>query len=207
MFLSAKSLEKVRKPAPCRRRWAAEPETNLGPSLGEVRASAVRGPIPGDWTSAGSPFYGHLSQRIFADSRRQGPRRRLRSRACMGHKGVSLRRQLISCAIPLLTQLRGDTDLQVPVAVRPTSEAVMYPYYAKCKQTLLWDVPTTEADAPKRDQIAPRPPPETEPVELGRSLGSKANHPLLRAREFLWQEGHTLVGVSPPPPPPCASSR
>jgi len=25
----------------------------------------------------------------------------------------------------------GDKDLEVPVAVRPTSEAVMYPYYAK----------------------------------------------------------------------------
>lgn len=25
----------------------------------------------------------------------------------------------------------GDKDLEVPVAVRPTSEAVMYPYYSK----------------------------------------------------------------------------
>lgn len=31
---------------------------------------------------------------------------------------------------------RGQSDLEVPIAIRPTSETVMYPYYAKVRATL-----------------------------------------------------------------------
>ncbi|KAK4162157.1 hypothetical protein QBC43DRAFT_322487 [Cladorrhinum sp. PSN259] len=67
----------------------------------------------------------------------------------------------------------GDKDLDVPVAVRPTSEAVMYPYYAKWIRS-------------HRDL----------PLKLQQWCSvvrweAKQTTPFLRAREFLWQEGHT----------------
>ncbi|KAK4187616.1 proline-tRNA ligase-like protein [Podospora australis] len=67
----------------------------------------------------------------------------------------------------------GDKDLEVPVAVRPTSEAVMYPYYAKWIRS-------------HRDL----------PLKLQQWCSvvrweAKQTTPFLRAREFLWQEGHT----------------
>ncbi|POS76810.1 prolyl-tRNA synthetase [Diaporthe helianthi] len=67
----------------------------------------------------------------------------------------------------------GDKDLEVPVAVRPTSEAVMYPYYAKWIRS-------------HRDL----------PLRLNQwnnvvRWEAKQTTPFLRAREFLWQEGHT----------------
>lgn len=68
---------------------------------------------------------------------------------------------------------RGDKDLDVPVAVRPTSEAVMYPYYAKWIRT--------HRDLPFR-------------LNQWNSVvrwEAKQTTPFLRAREFLWQEGHT----------------
>lgn len=62
---------------------------------------------------------------------------------------------------------------QVPVAVRPTSEAVMYPYYAKWIRS--------HRDLPLR-------------LNQWNSVvrwEAKQTTPFLRAREFLWQEGHT----------------
>jgi prolyl-tRNA synthetase len=67
----------------------------------------------------------------------------------------------------------GDKDLEVPVAVRPTSEAVMYPYYAKWIRS--------HRDLPLR-------------LNQWNSVvrwEAKQTTPYLRAREFLWQEGHT----------------
>ncbi|CAD6499183.1 BgTH12-04835 [Blumeria graminis f. sp. triticale] len=67
----------------------------------------------------------------------------------------------------------GDKELENPVAVRPTSEAVMYPYYSKWIRS-------------HRDL----------PLRLNQWNGvvrweAKQTTPFLRAREFLWQEGHT----------------
>lgn len=67
----------------------------------------------------------------------------------------------------------GEKDLEVPVAVRPTSEAVMYPYYAKWIRS--------HRDLPYR-------------LNQWNSVvrwEAKQTTPFLRAREFLWQEGHT----------------
>lgn len=67
----------------------------------------------------------------------------------------------------------GEKDLEVPVAVRPTSEAVMYPYYAKWIRS--------HRDLPFR-------------LNQWNSVvrwEAKQTTPFLRAREFLWQEGHT----------------
>ncbi|XP_059478554.1 bifunctional glutamate/proline--tRNA ligase [Neocloeon triangulifer] len=67
----------------------------------------------------------------------------------------------------------GDTDLAEPIAVRPTSETVMYPAYAKWVQSY-------------RDL----------PIKLNQwnnvvRWEFKHPQPFLRTREFLWQEGHT----------------
>lgn len=67
----------------------------------------------------------------------------------------------------------GDKDLEVPVAVRPTSEAILYPYYSKWIRS-------------HRDL----------PLRLNQwntvvRWEAKQTTPFLRAREFLWQEGHT----------------
>ncbi|KAI1268505.1 prolyl-tRNA synthetase [Xylariaceae sp. FL1019] len=67
----------------------------------------------------------------------------------------------------------GDKDLEVPVAVRPTSEAVMYPYYAKWIRS--------HRDLPFR-------------LNQWNNVvrwEAKQTTPFLRTREFLWQEGHT----------------
>ncbi|KAK0643814.1 hypothetical protein B0T16DRAFT_332045 [Cercophora newfieldiana] len=67
----------------------------------------------------------------------------------------------------------GDKDLEVPVAVRPTSEAVMYPYYSKWIRS--------HRDLPLR-------------LNQWNSVvrwEAKQTTPFLRAREFMWQEGHT----------------
>ncbi|KAI1816182.1 proline-tRNA ligase-like protein [Poronia punctata] len=67
----------------------------------------------------------------------------------------------------------GDKDLEAPVAVRPTSEAVMYPYYAKWIRS--------HRDLPFR-------------LNQWNSVvrwEAKQTTPFLRSREFLWQEGHT----------------
>jgi prolyl-tRNA synthetase len=67
----------------------------------------------------------------------------------------------------------GESDLAEPIAVRPTSETVMYPFYAKWIRS-------------HRDL----------PLELNQWCNVvrwefKDATPFLRSREFLWQEGHT----------------
>ena len=67
----------------------------------------------------------------------------------------------------------GQTDLAEPIAIRPTSETVMYPSYARWIQSY-------------RDL----------PLKLNQwnnvvRWEFKHPQPFLRTREFLWQEGHT----------------
>ncbi|XP_071698315.1 proline--tRNA ligase, cytoplasmic-like [Rutidosis leptorrhynchoides] len=67
----------------------------------------------------------------------------------------------------------GDTDLEKPIAVRPTSETIMYPYFAKWIRG-------------HRDL----------PLKLNQWCSVfrwEFNNPMpfIRSREFLWQEGHT----------------
>ncbi|GME84504.1 unnamed protein product [Ambrosiozyma monospora] len=67
----------------------------------------------------------------------------------------------------------GSSDLDEPIAIRPTSETVMYPYYAKWIRS-------------HRDL----------PLKLNQwnsvvRWEFKHPQPFLRTREFLWQEGHT----------------
>lgn len=67
----------------------------------------------------------------------------------------------------------GSSELEEPIAIRPTSETVMYPYYAKWVQSY-------------RDL----------PLKLNQwnsvvRWEFKHPQPFLRTREFLWQEGHT----------------
>ncbi|KAJ3097708.1 hypothetical protein HDU97_004592 [Phlyctochytrium planicorne] len=71
----------------------------------------------------------------------------------------------------------GESDLAEPVAVRPTSETVMYPAYAKWVQS-------------HRDL----------PIRLNQWCNVvrwefKNPQPFLRTREFLWQEGHTAFAT------------
>ncbi|KAI0226370.1 hypothetical protein L0F63_002743 [Massospora cicadina] len=67
----------------------------------------------------------------------------------------------------------GNSDLEVPVAIRPTSETVMYPYYSKWIRSY--------RDLPLR-------------LNQWNSVVRwefKNPQPFIRTREFLWQEGHT----------------
>ncbi|RYR01935.1 hypothetical protein Ahy_B06g080798 isoform A [Arachis hypogaea] len=71
----------------------------------------------------------------------------------------------------------GKTDLEIPIAIRPTSETVMYPYYSK------WirghrDLPL------KLNQWC----------NVVRWEFSNPT-PFIRSREFLWQEGHTAFAT------------
>ncbi|GAA6002333.1 hypothetical protein JCM10207_001068 [Rhodosporidiobolus poonsookiae] len=73
----------------------------------------------------------------------------------------------------------GKSDLEVPIAIRPTSETVMYPYYAKWIRS-------------HRDL----------PLKLNQwnsvvRWEFKNPQPFLRTREFLWQEGHTAFQTKP----------
>ncbi|EMD34768.1 hypothetical protein CERSUDRAFT_97352 [Gelatoporia subvermispora B] len=73
----------------------------------------------------------------------------------------------------------GNSDLEEPIAIRPTSETVMYPYYAKWIKS-------------HRDL----------PVKLNQwnsvvRWEFKNPQPFLRTREFLWQEGHTAHLTQP----------
>lgn len=68
----------------------------------------------------------------------------------------------------------GKSDLQEPIAIRPTSETIMYPAYAKWIKS-------------HRDL----------PLKLNQWTNIvrwefKHPTPFLRTREFLWQEGHTV---------------
>nr|CAD7454349.1 unnamed protein product [Timema tahoe] len=72
----------------------------------------------------------------------------------------------------------GDTDLAEPIAIRPTSETVMYPAFARWIQS-------------HRDL----------PLKLNQwnnvvRWEFKHPQPFIRTREFLWQEGHTAHAVS-----------
>ena len=67
----------------------------------------------------------------------------------------------------------GDEELANPVAVRPTSEALMYPYFAKWIRS--------HNDLPFR---------LNQWCNVVR-WEAKQTVPFLRQREFLWQEGHT----------------
>ncbi|KAI6045229.1 hypothetical protein EDC04DRAFT_2636558 [Pisolithus marmoratus] len=67
----------------------------------------------------------------------------------------------------------GSSELEEPIAIRPTSETVMYPYYAKWIKS-------------HRDL----------PLKLNQwnnvvRWEFKHPQPFLRTREYLWQEGHT----------------
>ncbi|KEG15144.1 prolyl-tRNA synthetase [Trypanosoma grayi] len=66
----------------------------------------------------------------------------------------------------------GEKDLEVPVAIRPTSETVMYPYYAKWIRS--------HRDLPLRLNM------------WNNVIRWEFSHPtpFIRTREFLWQEGH-----------------
>ncbi|XP_012532883.1 bifunctional glutamate/proline--tRNA ligase [Monomorium pharaonis] len=71
----------------------------------------------------------------------------------------------------------GENDLAEPIAIRPTSETVMYPAYAK------WLRSDTEL-----------------PLRLNQwnnvvRWEFKDPKPFLRTREFLWQEGHTVFAT------------
>jgi len=71
----------------------------------------------------------------------------------------------------------GDSDLAEPIAIRPTSETVMYPTYSKWVQS-------------HRDL----------PIKLNQWCNVvrwefKHPQPFLRTREFLWQEGHTAFAT------------
>ena len=73
--------------------------------------------------------------------------------------------------------ISGSSDLAEPIAVRPTSETVMYPYYANWIRS-------------HRDL----------PLKLNQWCNVvrwefKNPQPFLRTREFLWQEGHTAFST------------
>jgi prolyl-tRNA synthetase len=73
----------------------------------------------------------------------------------------------------ILIGSRGATPLERKIAIRPTSETVMYPYYAKWIRS--------HRDLPLR-------------LNQWNSVVRwefKHPQPFLRTREFLWQEGHT----------------
>lgn len=71
----------------------------------------------------------------------------------------------------------GQSDLAEPIAVRPTSETIMYPAYAKWIQS-------------HRDM----------PLKMNQWCNVvrwefKHPQPFIRSREFLWQEGHTVFAT------------
>jgi len=73
----------------------------------------------------------------------------------------------------------GDTELAEPIAIRPTSETVMYPIYSKWVQSHR-DLPIC------RNQWC-----NVVRWEF------KNPQPFLRTREFLWQEGHSAFATKP----------
>ncbi|GFH14794.1 prolyl-tRNA synthetase [Haematococcus lacustris] len=73
----------------------------------------------------------------------------------------------------------GNTEMDKPIAIRPTSETVMYPYYAQWIRS-------------HRDL----------PLRLNQWTNVvrwefKYPTPFIRSREFLWQEGHTAFATQP----------
>lgn len=93
----------------------------------------------------------------------------------MGHSRVSIRPRGRFAIILVIAniKLRGKSPLEKKIAIRPTSETVMYPYYAKWIRS--------HRDLPLR-------------LNQWNSVVRwefKHPQPFLRTREFLWQEGHT----------------
>ncbi|TRY64194.1 hypothetical protein TCAL_10813 [Tigriopus californicus] len=73
----------------------------------------------------------------------------------------------------------GDSELAEPIAIRPTSETIMYPAFAKWIQS--------HRDLPLR-------------INQWSNVVRwefKQPQPFLRTREFLWQEGHTAFATQP----------
>ena len=73
----------------------------------------------------------------------------------------------------------GTSDLEIPIAIRPTSETAMYPAYSRWIQS-------------HRDL----------PLRLNQwnnvvRWEFKKPQPFLRTREFLWQEGHSAFATRP----------
>jgi len=68
--------------------------------------------------------------------------------------------------------------MKEPIAIRPTSETVMYPYYAKWIKS--------HRDLPLKYH------------QWNNVVRWEFKHPtpLIRLREFLWQEGHTVHETS-----------
>ncbi|KAM7252696.1 hypothetical protein ACFE04_008205 [Oxalis oulophora] len=73
----------------------------------------------------------------------------------------------------------GSSELEVPIAIRPTSETVMYPYYSKWIRG--------HRDLPLR---------LNQWCNVVRWEFSNPT-PFIRSREFLWQEGHTAFATKP----------
>lgn len=71
----------------------------------------------------------------------------------------------------------GSTDMERPIAIRPTSETVMYPYYAQWIRS--------HRDLPLRLN------------QWTNVVRWEFKHPtpFIRSREFLWQEGHTAFAT------------
>ena len=78
---------------------------------------------------------------------------------------------------PVCINPAGNTQMEKPIAIRPTSETVMYPYYAQWIRS-------------HRDL----------PLRLNQWTNVvrwefKYPTPFIRSREFLWQEGHTAFAT------------
>ncbi|KAF3447399.1 hypothetical protein FNV43_RR12585 [Rhamnella rubrinervis] len=71
----------------------------------------------------------------------------------------------------------GESDWEVPIAIRPTSETVMYPYYSK--------LISGHRDLPLKLN------------QWGNVVRWEFSNPtpFIRSREFLWQEGHTAFAT------------
>ncbi|KAF5189430.1 Proline--trna ligase [Thalictrum thalictroides] len=71
----------------------------------------------------------------------------------------------------------GDTKLESPIAIRPTSETVIYPYFSKWIRS--------HRDLPKKVN------------QWCNVVRMEFSHPtpFIRSREFLWQEGHTAFAT------------
>ncbi|EIE23566.1 prolyl-tRNA synthetase [Coccomyxa subellipsoidea C-169] len=81
----------------------------------------------------------------------------------------------------------GQSELDRPIAIRPTSETVMYPYYAQAgaqsPETEIWI--RSHRDLPLRLN------------QWTNVVRWEFKHPtpFIRTREFLWQEGHTAFAT------------
>ncbi|KAG0140623.1 hypothetical protein CROQUDRAFT_52934 [Cronartium quercuum f. sp. fusiforme G11] len=88
----------------------------------------------------------------------------------------------------------GKSELEEHIAIRPTSETVMYPYYAKWIQSYR-DLPLKINQWNSVVRWEFKNPPHSIPcIEHAHHVSSE---PFLRTREFLWQEGHTAHLTKP----------